>query len=512
MRLRSAAVIGSMAIMAGLLAASVSAETNLRPSFNLFSVDQDREIGQQSAAEAESQLPILTDSSTNRYVTAVGQRLAAVAPGAKYDYQFKVVDASDINAFALPGGFMYLNRGLIEAARSEGELAGVMAHEMGHVALRHGTSQASQAYLGQAGLGILAGFVDKPSTERTIAQVGGFGLNTLFLKFSRTDEKQADIVGAQMLAKAGYDPMDMVTFFDGLEATEDHDPGKVERFFSSHPTLSDRGDRVQAEMKSLKVHVTRPVGGFETVRAELLRMSPAPTMEEISQGYVDPTSGTWGAGRTDGSVAELNIARPSTDFRTFEQRDRNFQIQCPSNWRAYEAVQGYGVTLAPDGGYVQMADGSRNLLYGVVVNHYDPFDAGSGPGAYQGRSNTLLSVRTGTGTSFVDAGGLIQSRTPLALATDDLARQLLRVNPGLRMVHDSNRQGRSEGEPTLSVMMSGRSPVTQQDETVTLVTRELSDDHIVYGVFVVPTRDHEATAATFQRMMSSFRVNPASHR
>src|SRR4029077_1521178 len=129
----------------------------------------------------------------------IGARLAAVIPGAKFPYQFKVVNASDINAFALPGGFMYLNRGLIEAAKNEGQLAGVVAHEMSHVALRHGTNQASKAYLGQTGLGILGGLVakDNRSTQKTIGAVGGFGLNALFLKFSRTDESQADIVGSQ---------------------------------------------------------------------------------------------------------------------------------------------------------------------------------------------------------------------------------------------------------------------------------------------------------------------------
>ena len=115
--------------------------------------------------------------------TQIGKRLAAVAPGAKYPYQFKVVNASDINAFALPGGYLYVNRGLIEAAKNEGQLAGVMGHEIAHVVLHHGTSQASKAYLAQAGLGLLGGLVGKNdrSTEQTIATIGGFGLNALFL-------------------------------------------------------------------------------------------------------------------------------------------------------------------------------------------------------------------------------------------------------------------------------------------------------------------------------------------
>jgi predicted Zn-dependent protease len=121
-------------------------QTKLSPGFNIFSLEQDVEIGKQSAAEVEKQMPILNDPGMQDYLTRVGQRLAAVTPGEKFPYQFKLVNVSDVNAFALPGGFMYVNRGLIEVARNEGELAGVMAHEISHVALRHGTNQVAEAY------------------------------------------------------------------------------------------------------------------------------------------------------------------------------------------------------------------------------------------------------------------------------------------------------------------------------------------------------------------------------
>lgn len=135
--------------------ANLPGQTKLKPGFNLFSPDQDVEIGKQSVVEVEKQMPVLDDKSMQEYLTKIGQRLAVVTPGPKFPYQFKVVNVSDINAFALPGGFMYVNRGLIEAARNEGELAGVMAHEISHVALRHGTNQASKASLAQIGIGLL---------------------------------------------------------------------------------------------------------------------------------------------------------------------------------------------------------------------------------------------------------------------------------------------------------------------------------------------------------------------
>src|SRR5438105_4219099 len=127
--------------IAALLMAAAPRPTSVRPGFNLFTPEQDVELGRESAAEVERQVPIVKDSSTERYVSGIGKRLAAVAPGPKFPYEFKVTNLSDVNAFALPGGFMYVNRGLIEFVPTEGQLAGVMAHEMSHVALRHQTNQ-----------------------------------------------------------------------------------------------------------------------------------------------------------------------------------------------------------------------------------------------------------------------------------------------------------------------------------------------------------------------------------
>ena len=137
-----------MAALLVVVAMSVGvadAQTKINSGWNLFSAEQDVQIGQQSATAAEQQLPILNDSATQAYINRIGQRLAANAGGPKFPYQFRVVNASDINAFALPGGPVYINRGIIDNAKNEGEIAGVIAHEIAHVALRHGTHQASKA-------------------------------------------------------------------------------------------------------------------------------------------------------------------------------------------------------------------------------------------------------------------------------------------------------------------------------------------------------------------------------
>src|SRR5215468_4325355 len=172
------------------------AQTQVKPGFNLFSPQQDIEIGKQSALEAEKQLQLIRDGRALEYLNRLGQRLAEQAPGERYPYTFKLVNAAEINAFALPGGQIYVNRATIEAAQSEAELAGVIAHEISHVALRHGTHQASKAYLAQAGLGILGGLLGRgTSSARILNTIGGVGLNVVFLKFSRDDENQADEVG-----------------------------------------------------------------------------------------------------------------------------------------------------------------------------------------------------------------------------------------------------------------------------------------------------------------------------
>jgi Zn-dependent protease with chaperone function len=484
-----------------------SAQTKIKPGFNIFSVDQDKEIGQKSAAEAESQLPILHDRSIDAFVTAVGLRLAAVAPGAHYPYQFKVVNASDINAFALPGGYLYFNRGLIQAATSEGQLAGVMAHEISHVALRHGTNQASKAYLGQMGLGVMAGLVGKEgsSTGKTLDAIGGFGMNTLFLKFSRTDEEQADVVGAQIMARAGYDPKDMVDFFEMLRSTQAHDPGKVEQFFATHPAPKDRAARIRSEMRSLNVKTTAPVGGFKQARSELQGMSPAKSSQQIAQAGTttatpDPEGIVTGGG---GRAAEINIDRPSTSYRSFGQRSGFFRIDYPANWSVYEPSNGYGVTLAPLGGYVDTGAAERNLVYGVIVNHYDPIDRDAAT-----RFGSVDSADFSTG--FIDGSGGPVSRTNLAQATNDLIAQILQSNPNLKLIPNSQRTDTVSGEAALSLVLAGRSSVTEREERITLFTRELPDDDVIYALFIAPGEDYGELGKTFDRMIASLRVNDSA--
>jgi predicted Zn-dependent protease len=253
---------------------------NFTPGFNLFSPKQDIKIGEQNAEQADKQLPILHDAEVEDYVNHLGKYLAGFAPnkpqGFSYPWTFKVVNSRDINAFALPGGFIYVNRGAIEAAADEAQIAGVMAHEEGHVAMRHGTHEASEAMPFQIGLALFGGFLGSSSSVGSqLAQLGlSFGVNSFLLKNSRTAESQADSVGTYILYNAGYDPHAMAQFFETIEKKY---PQQTIEFLSDHPNPGNRVKAVDDEIPLLgppRVWKTDSPD-FEAVKQKLLAM-PAP--------------------------------------------------------------------------------------------------------------------------------------------------------------------------------------------------------------------------------------------
>jgi predicted Zn-dependent protease len=222
---------------------------------------------------------MLRDGQVESYVNSIVRRLSSAAPGPRFPYQARVVNASDINAFALPGGYMYVNRGLIEAVRNEDELAGVIAHEMAHVAERHGTEQITKSYGVQAGAGILASILAGRDGRLGLPEqvIGSLGLNALVMKFSRNAENEADRVGAQMMARAGYDPMAMASFFDLLHQQRGRNPSAVTQFFSSHPSPANRSANIRRLAQSMdRGRTARRTSDLNAVQARLDRYPNAP--------------------------------------------------------------------------------------------------------------------------------------------------------------------------------------------------------------------------------------------
>ena len=478
------------------LTQTADAQVNIKRSpsgFNVFSVQQDVDLGRQSAVEVEKQLPVLNDSRTNTYLTRIIARLSAQAPGTKYPYTIKAVNSTEINAFALPGGPMYVNRGLITTARNEAELAGVLAHEMSHVVLRHGTEQASKAYLGQAGLSLLGGLVGKRgSTSSQIVQaVGGFGLNAAFLKFSRADELEADALGAEIMSKAGYDPIAMATMFATLRSEQGRDPSKLERFFASHPPPADREARIRTLASSLGSGGSlQVVGGFPTIQSRLGGMTASTVTNE-------PTYQT-----STGTVAipnervTVNVPTPSSTFVRFRHGNDFFTVDYPNNWRAYQS--GLAVSLAPEGGVVELSNGQPNLTFGVIVNHYSPFEGADDRWSSSlQRSYTPFEDRTNPPRKFLED------------ATDDLVRTLTASNKYLNVLSGSVRSEVIDGAQGYSVLMSGISPTTGEEERAMLYTRGLPDNHVIYMVCIAPSRLSSVMDQTCSRMMRTLQVNDA---
>jgi beta-barrel assembly-enhancing protease len=261
-----------------VLSMTVLAErTRLKPGFNTFSPDQDVKLGQEVAQQAEKELNLVTNREANTYVATLGQRLVAKSPNEnKFPFTFKVVDEKEINAFALPGGPVYVNRGAIEAADNEAQIAGVMGHEISHVILRHGTNQASKGQLIGGASGVLGGLLGGSKVGQAAALGGVFAANSVLLKYSRDAESQADLMGTQILYDAGYDPRAMAQFFDKL--AKEHKGSSVEQFFSNHPIPENRVAKVNAEIKKIGPEPTNPKTDspeFQNTKRLLLAM-PAP--------------------------------------------------------------------------------------------------------------------------------------------------------------------------------------------------------------------------------------------
>jgi predicted Zn-dependent protease len=217
---------------------------------NFYSLEHEIALGKQLSAEVERQAKFINDPVVTEYVNRVGQNLVRNSD-AQVPFTIKVIDSDVVNAFALPGGFFYVNSGLILHADEESELAGVMAHEIAHVCARHGTKQATKGEITQ--LAMIPAMIFIPYTWAGYAIYQGmqFAIPMAFLQFTRTDEREADYLGLQYMYKAGYDPNAFVSFFEKVAADEKKQPGTVPKIFSTHPPTPDRIEASQKEIATI---------------------------------------------------------------------------------------------------------------------------------------------------------------------------------------------------------------------------------------------------------------------
>ena len=273
--MKSKILIVSGMIPAILLVMALSGGCVTLSKINLISTPQEQDMGKQFSQEVEKEVKLIPDPLVVSYVDSLGQRLVRCSRRSDIPYHIKVVDTDEVNAFALPGGYLYVNRALIETADNEAELAGVMGHEIGHVVGKHGAKQLTKQIGLQALLGMVGG--QNPGLARQVAaEVAGVGAGMTLLKYGREAESEADGYAVQETYDAGIDPAGMATFFEKLLALHDQEPSGVARLFSTHPPTQERIAHVRADIAKLpkKQGLRKNSKDFQKVKAYLLQKYP----------------------------------------------------------------------------------------------------------------------------------------------------------------------------------------------------------------------------------------------
>jgi predicted Zn-dependent protease len=489
----------SVLLLAWQVCAQTTGPTFPNPGDAHMSRDNQRALGLQAAAQVYQQMPVLPDSSPETlYIRQLGQRLVGtIPPEYSWPFEFHVVAQKEINAFALPGGPMFVNIGTITAAANEAQLAGVMAHEMSHVYMQHSAKQAHKdettdtlAGIADAALGATVG----GKAGGMVGQLGQMGIQLgaqgLTLKHSRSDESQADAVGAMILYKAGYNPQAMADFFKTLEVEGGKTPPQ---WLSDHPNPGNREQAIEKEIRNWSAQsYAGDSAAFQKVRQHTMEVK-AYTGEEIAKGA---KSGEWAAlNKKNGATFNSTVARaanasalasaptslsneavPSPQSVLPSQRmvTANLgpvKIEHPENWQVMmPQEQGHFVTIAPRAGIT-----ANGVGYGVLLN------------------------------GFASPQGV-------RIDIDDVTRQLvqgMQQNGGLQPVGDAQpitiggMQGRAVSFQSTSPFPTANGQ--PQKERDWLVVIPQPDGSVIFLIFVAPQSDFDRFEPTYEAMLKSLR-------
>jgi hypothetical protein len=449
--------------------------------------EQQERFGLQAAAQIYQQMPVLPDSSPEtQYIQALGKRLVAVIPADRsWPYQFHVVAQKEVNAFALPGGPMFVNIGTIAMVDNEAELAGVMAHEMSHVYMQHSAKQQQHASLINGIAGIVGAVAGGFGDLGTLAASGiQFGAGSLMLKYSRGDEAQADAVGAIIMWKAHFDPIALADFFKKLQAQSKNGP----QFLSDHPNPGNRDAAIKKEIRDWPPRNYTPDSPqFAAARSEAASFH-AYTAQEIAAGA---KSGRWAAyNAAKGAVfkglptsanstntatgptasvpfAPFSAVQPNVNFRPASVGE--VTIERPDNWHVMPGQQS-SVTIAPAAG----ASGAA-VAYGVVI---------------------------GSATLDASAANIQQATTSIAHSLESGDGNMKQTG-SLEMVS-------VDGMPAGSLRLTTVSPMpaqngSQQPEQDWLIVVPRGGGTVIYFVFVAPQSDFSQLRPTFNKMLETVR-------
>ena len=482
-------------ILAVLIAGPVSVfgqEPQLPDPGNVKGItkQQQEQLGLQAMGEVYKQMPVLPDSSpVTRYVQQLGRKLVGVVPSDRsWPYQFHVIPQKEVNAFALPGGPIFVNLGTILAADNEAQLAGVIGHEMSHVYMQHSVKQMEKSQT-LSGLAAILGAVLPGNTAGNLGRLGiQLGAGTLSLKYSRADEAQADAVGAIIAYKAGYNPKGMADFFQKLE--QQGGPGGPQ-FLSDHPNPGNRLEAITREIQNW------PSKNFQTTSSAFAQAKQsaggikAYSAQEIQAGA---KSGQWaqqnqksgstpknlpaapagngnpgpGAGDTGGNISNVSLGQIKPSSRFTQYQGSGFTISYPDNWQA-SGGQG-GVVIASPAGV-----SGGNIAYGVQISEQ------------AGQNSQSLDQAT---------QALIQSLQQ--------ENQGMQVSGNISSINVGGVQGRS-------VYLSGTSPAQKNGQPLPerdwLVTLPGAQGGLLSLVFVAPEPDFNSLRPTYQKMLDSFQLS-----
>ena len=467
MRTRTTSIVLALLLTVGSLP---SAQTKITPPKNKYTPEQDVKLGREAAAEVRKEYPIISDSRLASYLDSLGKRLVANAPAELnnpvFEYSFTPVNLKDINAFALPGGPMFVNRGMFEAAAGEGEVVGVMAHELAHVLLRHGTANATKAQGFQFGqlAGAIAGAVVGGGWGQVISQGSQLGLGTWLMKYSREYEKQADLLGAQIMARAGYDPRDLGRMFETIQKQGGQG---APQWMSSHPDPGNRSAYIAKEAAALKV---APASGnraaeFQQAKTYFNGLPPAKSMADLERNA--PANTESGEAPPSGRIGEP-VPPPSTQYRT-AQGGKLFDVEVPSNWQAISSNN--AVKYVPQNGYGQSNNGQTVFTHGVEL------------------------------------GVARASSRDLTEATQSLLSAFAQSNPDLKRSGDA-REIRMSQRSALAVPLVNRS-VLGGNEIIGVYTTFLTDGNLFYYATIVPDREADQYRQVFERIGRSIKLKDA---
>ena len=426
-------------------------------SGNSYSIEQEVDYGRKAIPEVEKELSLLPpDHPTSKYIDKLGHKLANKAPGYKFPYTFRVVKQKEINAFALPGGPIYVNIGTIQAG-SEAELAGVMGHEIAHVVMRHSTRQASRQAKASIPLAILSGVLGASvgGWAGSLAQMGiSIGAGGVFTKYSRDAETEADMVGAQIIYDAGFNPNAMVTFFQKLKQQQGKGGGPS--FLASHPDPGDRAKNVASILSRfpVKQYTASDSPEFVAAKSALANIS-SETVAQAQDSEPEP------------EIRRLSSQDWATSDKFTDYDHGAFRVSYPADW-SLTGDRNTSLTIYPKGGASR-----ESVAYGAILSGFTP-------------------RRTGN---------------DLSEGTRQLVTSMQDTNPSLRQASNPvnisvNRQAAK------SLEMVGESAVRENGkalrERIRLVTLQAKGGVVLYMVFVAPDPDFNQLRPVFDRIMRSF--------